>query len=111
MIYETEDAYVCESVVRNDNPCKPKGRLGRIMCQYEIPREQAIKFFTEGKTDLIDKWISKRGRPFSAYLACETEGKMVLKWEFPEREVKLDAEGNPIKPRGRFPVRKKAAAK
>jgi DNA topoisomerase-3 len=111
MIYETEDAYVCETVVRNESPCKPKGRLARIMCQYEIPREQAIKFFTEGKTDLIDKWISKRGRPFSAHLACDTEGKMVLKWEFPEREVKLDAEGNPVKPRGRFPARKKAAAK
>jgi DNA topoisomerase-3 len=111
MIYETEDAYVCESVIRHDNPCKPKGRLARIMCQYEIPREQAIKFFTEGKTDLIDKWISKRGRPFSAHLACDTEGKTVLKWEFPEREVKLDAEGNPVKPRGRFPARKKAAAK
>jgi hypothetical protein len=59
---------------------------------------------------LIDKWISKRGRPFSARLVCNTEGKMVLAWDFPEREPKLDAEGNPIKPRGRFPARKKAVA-
>lgn len=110
MIYETEDAYVCESVIRGENACKPKGRLAREMCQYRIPREQAIKFFTEGKTDLIDKWISKRGRPFSAHLVCNTEGKMVLAWEFPVREPKLDAEGNPVKPRGRYPARKKATA-
>jgi DNA topoisomerase-3 len=110
MIYETDDAYVCESVVRHDHPCKPKGRLAREMCQYPIPREQAIKFFTEGKTDLIDKWISKRGRPFKARLVCSTEGKMVLGWEFPEREVKLDENGQPVKPKGRYPVRKKAGA-
>ena len=108
MIYETDDAYVCESVVRGENACKPKGRLARTMCQFPIPREQAIKFFTEGKTDLIDKWISKRGRPFTASLVCATEGKMVLGWDFPPREVKLDADGNPVKPRGRFPARKKA---
>jgi DNA topoisomerase-3 len=78
------------------------------MCRLQIPREQAIKFFTEGKTDLIDKWISKRGRPFSARLVCHTEGKMVLAWEFPEREPKLDAEGKPIPPRRRFPARKAA---
>ena len=51
------------------------------------------------------------GRPFSAHLMCSTEGKMVLGWEFPVREPKLDADGNPVKPRGRFPARKKAAVK
>jgi len=79
------------------------------MCQYAIPREQAIAFFTEGKTDLIEKWISKRGRPFKARLVCATEGKMVLGWEFPEREVKLDENGQPVKPKGRYPARKKSA--
>ncbi len=109
-IYVTDEAYVCEAVVRGENICKPKGRLAREMCQYPIPREQAVKFFAEGKTDLIDKFISKRGRPFTARLVCNKEGKMVLGWEFPEREPKLDAEGNPVKPRGRYPARKKIAA-
>jgi len=110
MIYETDEAYICETVIRGENMCKPKGKLSREMCKFPIPREQAVKFFTQGKTDLIDKWISKRGRPFSACLVCNTEGKMVLAWEFPVREPKLDAEGNPVKPRGRFPARRKAGA-
>ncbi len=110
MIYETDEAYICETVIRGEDMCKPKGKLSREMCKFPIPREQAVKFFTQGKTDLIDKWISKRGRPFSAHLVCSTEGKMVLGWEFPVREPKLDAEGNPVKPRGRFPARKKAGA-
>jgi DNA topoisomerase-3 len=111
MIYETEDAYLCESVIRGETPCKPKGKLSREMCQFRIPREQAVKFFTDGKTDLINKFISKKGRPFSAHLVCSTEGKMVLGWEFPEREPKLDENGQPVKPKGRYPVRNKAAAK
>ena len=77
------------------------------MCKYEIPREQAIKYFTQGKTDLIDKWISKKGRPFQASLTCNTKGKRMLGWEFPPREPakkKVAAEGD-------APVKKVAAKK
>jgi DNA topoisomerase-3 len=68
------------------------------MCQFPLSREQALKYFNEGKTDLIDKFVSKKGRPFSARLVCNTEGKMMLGWDFPEREAKLDADGKPIPP-------------
>lgn len=92
MIFDTENAWICESVIRGDaDACKPKGKLSKEMCQFRIPREQAVKFFTEGKTDVIDKFISKRGRPFAAALAADLNGKMLLKWEFPEREKKAPA--------------------
>ncbi len=82
-IYETPGSYICDHRVSGEG-CK--ARLAREMCKYEIPREQAIKYFTEGKTDLIDKWISKKGRPFQAALTCNVKGKRMLGWEFPPRE-------------------------
>ncbi|MGC2352739.1 MAG: topoisomerase C-terminal repeat-containing protein [Candidatus Udaeobacter sp.] len=38
-----------------------------------------------GKTDLLDGFISKRGRPFSAYLKLE-DGK--VGFEFPEKAAR-----------------------
>lgn len=114
-IYDTESAYICESVIRRDaDVCKPKAKLSKEMCQFAISREQALKYFTEGKTDLIDKFVSKKGRPFTARLVCKTDGTRMLDWEFPEREVK---EGEPARKRSGPPRRdfsataKKAPAK
>ncbi len=82
-IYETPGSYICDRRVSGDG-CK--ARLSKEMCKYQIPREQAVKYFTEGRTDVIDKWISKKGRPFSAALVCNTKGKRMLAWDFPPRE-------------------------
>jgi len=48
----------------------------------EIPKEQAQKLLTTGKTDLLESFISKRGRPFAAYLKLD-DGK--VGFEFPEK--------------------------
>lgn len=92
-IFVTATSFLCER--RAEGGTKAcKARLSREMCKVEIPNEQAIKYFTEGKTDLIDTWISKKGRSFSAALTCNTEanskGRM-LGWEFPPREPKKKA--------------------
>jgi DNA topoisomerase-3 len=63
----------------------------------EIPREQMIKLLQTGKTDLIDKFISKKGRPFNAYLKFG-EGKVSFEFE-------------PRKPRAPKPGAKKKSAK
>ena len=68
-------------------------RVGRMMCQKAIPREAAIQLVTQGKTDLIQGFISKKGRPFDAFLKREKER---ISWEFPPRKPKVDKEGNPI---------------
>lgn len=83
-IYVTPHSYICDRRVSGDG-CK--ARLSKEMCKFEIPREQALKYFTEGKTDVIDKWISKKGRPFKAALTCNKKGKRMLGWEFPPRET------------------------
>ena len=93
-------AEICENgssfIVREKKPdgaWEQTFRIGRIMCQKPIAPEQVIKLVGEGKTDLIENFISKKGRPFSAFL--KREGPK-FSWEFPPRAPKLDKDGNPI---------------
>jgi DNA topoisomerase III len=63
-------------------------RVGRLMCQKEVTRDQAIQMVETGKSELIKGFISKRGRPFDAFLL--KSGNRV-RWEFPPREAKPGA--------------------
>jgi len=79
-IYETDTAYLCEHSQADRKPCKFK--LSKTILGRDIPQEQAQKLLTTGKTDLLESFISKRGRPFSAYLKLE-DGR--VGFEFPEK--------------------------
>lgn len=76
-IHDTGTAYVCS------NTAACKFRMGRTICQLEVPREQVTKLLETGKTDLIRNFISKKGKPFSAFLKIE-EGR--VGFEFEERK-------------------------
>ncbi len=65
-VYETEAAFLC---VPSAN-AKPI-RMGKSICQRAIPPDQALKIFREGKSDLLPRFISKKGKPFSAYLKLD----------------------------------------
>ena len=98
-------AEICENgssyIVREKKPdgtWEQTFRLGRIMCQKAIPLEQAAKMVSEGKTDLIVGFISKKGRPFDAFL--KREGAK-MSWEFPPRKPKFDKDGKPIERKAR----------
>lgn len=77
-VYENAMSYCCEKSVGAVRSCK--FRSGKIILKREIPKEQMIKLLQTHKTDLIDKFISKKGRPFSAYLKYE-EGKVSFEFE------------------------------
>ncbi|PYK36477.1 MAG: DNA topoisomerase III [Verrucomicrobia bacterium] len=79
-IFETENSYICERSQADRRPCKFK--LSKTILGRDIPTEQAQKLLATGRTDLLDNFISKRGRPFSAYLKLEN-GK--VGFEFPEK--------------------------
>jgi DNA topoisomerase-3 len=79
-VFETENSYICERSQAERKPCKFK--LSKTILGRDIPKEQAQKLLATGKTDLLEGFISKRGRPFSAYLKLE-DGK--VGFEFPER--------------------------
>ena len=81
-IFETASAYICENSVGEKPTCK--FRLGKKILEQEISREQAIKLFKEGKTDLLTKFVSKKTkRPFSAFLLLKGDK---IAFDFPPRE-------------------------
>ncbi|HVU18952.1 MAG TPA: DNA topoisomerase 3 [Candidatus Didemnitutus sp.] len=88
---ENGTSYVVRA--REGEGWKQTFRLGRILCQKPITQEMAIDLLSKGKTELIKGFISKKGRPFDAFL--KLDGARIA-WEFPPRAPKLDKDGNPI---------------
>jgi DNA topoisomerase-3 len=82
-IFETETSYICERSQADRTPCKFK--LSKTILGRDIPKEQAEKLLTTGKTDLLEGFISKRGRPFAAHLKLD-DGK--VGFEFPEKTAR-----------------------
>jgi DNA topoisomerase III len=81
-VFETAMAYVCEHSTGKNRTCD--FRSGKIILQRPIERAQMVKLLETGKTELLHKFISRKGRPFSAYLVAGKDGK--VGFEFAERE-------------------------
>jgi DNA topoisomerase III len=81
-VFDTEAAYLCERSQADKKACKFK--VSKSILQRPIELEQVQKLLTARKTDLIDKFISKAGKPFAAYLLMDDNGKVTF--EFPPRE-------------------------
>ena len=88
-VFETPNSYVCEKGVGANRTCD--FRSGRIILKRPIEREQMQKLLSTGKTDLLEKFISKKGRPFSAYLVRQGDGK--IGFEFEQRAAGAKAKG------------------
>lgn len=82
-VYMLDNAYACEHAVAAEKKCT--FRVGKVILQREIPKEQVQKLIATGKTDLLPKFISKKGRAFSAHLKL---GKDKVGFEFAERAAK-----------------------
>lgn len=82
-VYELENSYACADNVSGQRKCS--FRMGRTILQKEIPAIEVQKLMKTGKTDLIEGFVSKKGRPFKAYLKLE-KGK--VGFEFEPREKK-----------------------
>ena len=83
-VFQQPVAYVCEKSVGAERSCD--FRSGRVILQRSIEREQMLKLLSTGKTDLLHRFISKKGRPFSAFLVRGTDGK--VGFEFAPRAAK-----------------------
>jgi hypothetical protein len=77
--FETAKSYVCEQAAGDKKTCD--FRCGRIILQQPLERPQMTKLLTTRKTDLLDKFISKRGRPFKAFLVLDATGKVGFEFE------------------------------
>ncbi len=78
-VFEMPNAYTCEKAIGAARTCD--FRSGRMILKRPIEREQMIKLLQTGKTDLLEKFISKKGRPFSAYLVRQEDGKIGFEFE------------------------------
>jgi DNA topoisomerase-3 len=83
-VFEHSMSYVCENSVGPARSCD--FRSGRIILQRPIEIEQIQKLLATGKTDLLHRFISRKGRPFSAFLARGADGK--VGFEFAPRAVR-----------------------
>jgi DNA topoisomerase III len=83
-VFEQPMAYVCEHAVGPQRSCD--FRSGRVILQRVIERAQLQKLLVTGRTDLLPRFISKKGRPFSAFLVVGPDGK--VGFEFAPRQAK-----------------------
>ena len=84
---ETDAAYLAPELAKKKSATGI--RISKTLLEQEISTEQAKKLFTEGKTDLLTDFVSKKKgkRKFSAFLKLNLEtGK--IDWEFPPRAKK-----------------------
>jgi DNA topoisomerase-3 len=101
-VFEQPMAYVCENSVNAGRTCD--FRSGRVILQRPIEREEIQKLLATGRTDLLHRFISRKGRPFSAFLVRGADGK--VGFEFAPRASKAAAPA-PKKETAAEPVRTK----
>ncbi len=95
-VFEHGMAYTCEKAVGPPKSCD--FRSGRMILQQPIEREQMQKLLATGRTDLLNGFVSKKGRRFKAFLVKNPDGK--IGFEFQARQAKTPEE-KPAKKPGR----------
>jgi len=78
-VFELPNSYTCEKAVGNARTCD--FRSGRIILKRPVTREEMSTLLNTGKSPLLEKFISKKGRPFNAYLARQPDGKIGFEFE------------------------------
>ena len=81
-VFDTEAGYLCENSQREAKRCTFK--IGKTILEQPIEPAQAEKILKTSKSDLLDKFISKAGKPFPAFLVMDKKGKITF--EFPPRD-------------------------
>jgi DNA topoisomerase-3 len=99
-VYEHGTSYVCEHAVGAHVTCDFKS--GKIILQQPVAREQMSKLLHEGKTELLENFVSnKTRRKFKAYLVYDKK----------EGKVGFEFEPRPARPAAKAPAAKKATAR
>ncbi|MGI6655842.1 MAG: DNA topoisomerase III [Desulfobulbus sp.] len=83
-VFETPAGFLSESALDGD---QKKGlRISKVILGRQLDRAHITQLLTAGRTELIKGFISKKKRPFDAYLLLDGKGK--LGFEFPPRTKK-----------------------
>jgi DNA topoisomerase-3 len=82
IVFDTEAGYICQNSQLEAKSCKFK--IGKVILEQPIEPAQAQKILATKKSDVLDKFISKSGKPFPAFLVMDKKGKITF--EFPSRD-------------------------
>ena len=79
-VFEQGMSYVCEKSVGPGRTCD--FRSGKVILQQPVERTQMAKLLAEGRTDLLDGFVSSRTRRrFKAYLVRQPDGKVGFEFQ------------------------------
>ena len=79
-VFEHGMSYVCEKAVGPERSCDFKS--GKVILQQEISAAQMSKLLNDGRTDLLDGFVSSRtNRKFKAFLVRQANGKVGFEFE------------------------------
>jgi DNA topoisomerase III len=80
-LVQTADAYYVRKPGQDN---RAVFKLQRKICEVEIPTEEVRRLLEDGRSNLIEGFVSKRGSKFSAYLVL-SEKQDKAEFEFPPR--------------------------
>jgi DNA topoisomerase-3 len=78
-VFEHGAVYVCEKALGAARTCD--FRSGKMILQQPVERAQMQKLLATGRTDLLTRFVSKKGRRFKAYLVKTAEGRVGFEFE------------------------------
>jgi len=119
-VFEFGSNYVCEKSVPTAEQPTPSCdfKSGKVILQQPVAPEQVQKLLNEGKTDLLDKFVSMRTRrAFKAFLVWnKEEGKVTFEFEprtskFPPRKTLATTKTPTVTAAKKAAAKKTAAAK
>jgi len=90
-VFDHGAVYVCEKGVGPQRSCD--FRSGMVILQQPVEHEQMRKLLATGRTDLLPRFISKKGRPFKAYLVKQSDGR--IGFEFQARPPRKEPAARP----------------
>lgn len=113
-VFEHGMSYLCEKSVGPERSCDFKS--GKVILQQEITAEQMGKLLNEGRTDLLQNFVSSRtNRKFKAFLVRGADGKVGFEFEpraaKPGKAPVTNADGTVTQAPARKTAAKKVAVK
>ncbi|NNK14569.1 MAG: hypothetical protein HKP52_10055 [Desulfofustis sp.] len=83
-VYETPTGFMSESAINGD---EKKGlRISKMILSKTLTDKDIKKLLSDRKSPLIKGFISKKRKPFDAYLLLDDKGK--ISFEFPPRKMR-----------------------
>lgn len=78
-VFEHGAVYLCEKSVGAERTCD--FRSGKMILQQPIEREQMQRLLATGRTELLNRFVSKKGRRFKAYLVKTPDRRIGFEFE------------------------------